>query len=61
VITRIEARNFKCLKYVDVRLRPFQVLVGPEREWEELAVRGAAIPFAAHQKRASGSARRAIA
>ena len=29
MITRIQARNYKCLKYVDVSLSPFQVLVGP--------------------------------
>lgn len=29
MITRIQARNYKCLKDVDVRLSPFQVLVGP--------------------------------
>jgi len=28
VITRIQARNYKCLKDVDVSLSPFQVLVG---------------------------------
>jgi predicted ATPase len=29
MITRIEARNYKCLRKVDVSLRPFEILVGP--------------------------------
>ncbi len=29
MITRIEARNFRCLKSISQTLRPFQVLVGP--------------------------------
>ena len=29
MITRIEARNFRCLRYVSQSLRPFHVLVGP--------------------------------
>lgn len=29
MITRIQARNYKCLKDVDIGLSPFQVLVGP--------------------------------
>ncbi len=29
MITRVEARNYRCLQKVDVSLRPFQILVGP--------------------------------
>jgi len=29
MITRVKAENFRCLRSVDVRLRPFQILVGP--------------------------------
>lgn len=29
MITRIKAENFRCLRSVDVPLRPFQILVGP--------------------------------
>jgi predicted ATPase len=29
VITRVEANNYRCLRSVDVSLRPFQILVGP--------------------------------
>jgi predicted ATPase len=29
VITRIQARHFRCLRYIDQELKPFQLLVGP--------------------------------
>ncbi|NLA75367.1 MAG: AAA family ATPase, partial [Deltaproteobacteria bacterium] len=28
MITRIQAKNYRCLRYIDQKLEPFQLLVG---------------------------------